>query len=555
MISLFKRWFGRERVDAVAPVSALAAGDGLASCRAGIARYITGDYVGAEVCLRQALDEQHDLAEAHCYLGRIHHKRGEFDDAADCFNLAVHFQPDYAEPYYFLALLAQQKGDDQSAVDHATLACARRPNYGDAHNLLGALALSLSDTEGAVASFKMAVECDPDRPRFLSNLGYVLMRDCGQHVSGTAYLEKALALSPADPAILVNYCFVLSNEGRLDEMIQICDRLLSVKPDCHEARLNRALALLKKARFAEAWPDYEARRHTRSNFISRPYRFPQWQGQPLAGRTILVYGEQGLGDEIMFASCFGEVIAQAGRCIIECSPRLEALFRRSFPSAVVRGELQTAKDEQWIEALGPVDFQMAAGSLPGLLRRQWSDFPSYGSYLRPESGRVDYWSARLRALGDGPKIGINWRGGSLSTRGGLRSLQLDMLKPLLQRPGVHFVSLQYDASVEELSDFADTLGVVLPHWSEAIDNLDETAALMQGLDLVITVCSASLHLAGALGRPVWGMVPAVPEWRYLEAGECMPWYPSVRMFRQHNSGQWQDVIDQISQALSQRYSV
>ncbi len=222
---------------------------------------------------------------------------------------------------------------------------------------------------------------------------------------------------------------------------------------------------------------------------------------------------------------------------------------------MVRGGLQTAKDEQWIEVLGPVDFQMAAGSLPGLLRLQWSDFPSHGSYLRPDSGRVDYWSARLRALGDGPKIGINWRGGSLSTRGGLRSLQLDMLKPLLQRPGVHFVSLQYDASVEELSDFADTLGVVLPHWSEAIDNLDETAALMQGLDLVITVCSASLHLAGALGRPVWGMVPAVPEWRYLEAGECMPWYPSVRMYRQHNSGQWQGLIDQMSQALSQRYSV
>lgn len=555
MIGLFKRWFRGRQPETLAPPPVRPAGDGVASLRAGLSLFETGDFAAAEGCLLRALDDRHDMAEAHCYLGQIHRKRGEWEDAADCLNLAVHFRPDYAEPYYFLALLAQHQGDDQAAVEHAARAAALETDYGDAHNLLGALALSRSDIEGAVASFKRAVECSPDHAGFLSNLGYVLIRDCGEYAPGAEYLSKAYKLNAEDPAVLANYCLVLSHEGRLEETIEICDRLLNTNPDCHEARLNRALALLKKARFAEAWPDYEARRHTRSNFISRPYRFAQWQGQPLAGKTLLIYAEQGLGDEIMFASCFDEVIAQAGRCIIECSPRLEALFGRSFPAAVVHGQLQSGTDEQWVAALGTVDCQIAAGSLPGLLRRQWSDFPSHGGYLRPDSARIDYWTTRLRTLGAGPKIGLSWRGGSLSTRGGLRSLQPAMLKPLLQQKGVHFVSLQYDATAEEISGVNGSPGGGLEHWPEAIDHLDETAALVHGLDLVITVCGASLHLAGALGREVWAMVPAVPEWRYLEAGERMPWYPSVRMYRQHNSGQWQDVIDQIAQALSQRYCV
>ncbi len=520
-----------------------------------VAAFEKYDYAAAATLFEEAIAERHDDACAHCGLGLASFKLKKFEDAADSFHLAVHFRPEYAEPHFYLALLAQRGGDLKAALDAAARACALQPGFADAHNLLGACAMAAGNIDGAVASFTKAVELNPQTATFLSDLGYVLTYDCGKLAEGAGYLEKAVQLEPANPSILVNYCLVLWHQGRLDDIIAICSRLIDANPNDNEARLNRALALLKKGIFAEGWPDYEARRHTRSNFSQRPYQFVPWQGQPLRGKTLLVCGEQGLGDEIMFASCLPDVIETGARCIIECSPRLETLFRRSFPAAVVHGALQTSGDTSWLDEFGSVDFQIAAGSLPAMFRKQLADFPRHEGYLQPVPARTEYWAARLQALGTGPKIGIAWRGGTVYTRGALRSLDLRILTPLLQRKDVHFVSLQYDATIAEVSNVARAQGFDLCHWPDAVDDLDETAALMPALDLVITVCNAGMHLAGATGRPTWAMVAAVPDWRYLEKGDSLPWYPGVRMFRQSGPGEWQNVVDEIEQALFARYPV
>ena len=557
MFGPLKRWF--ESSAAATPVTASEQNAGAAAgkdaYRAGLACFNAGDYGPAATLFEAAIAERHDDACAHCSLGLANFKLKKFEDAADSFHLAVHFRPQYAEPHYYLALLAQHEGNLKAAMDAAARACALQPGFADAHHLLGACAMAAGDIERAVASLTKAGELKPQTATFLSDLGYVLTRDCGKLAEGAGYLEKAVQLDPANPSILVNYCLVLWHQGRLDAIIAICTRLLDANPNDNEARLNRALALLKKGLFAEGWPDYEARRHTRSNFSQRPYQFAPWQGQPLRGKTLLVYGEQGLGEEIMFASCLPEVIETGARCIIECSPRLEMLFRRSLPAAVVHGAAQTSGDTRWLDQFGPVDFQIAAGDLPAMFRQRLADFPRHAGYLRPVPARTEYWSARLQALGTGPKIGIAWRGGTVSTRGALRSLDLCALTPLLQRKGLHFISLQYDATIAEVSNAARAQGFALCHWPDAIDDLDETAALMPSLDLVITVCNAGMHLAGASGRPTWAMVAAVPDWRYLEKGDSLPWYPSVRMFRQSAPGDWQNVIDQIEQALFKRYPV
>ncbi len=512
------------------------------------------DYALAVNRFKALIDLRHDDADAYCGLGIAYLKLRQDEDAADNFLMAAHFRPDFAEPHYHLALLAHRSGDFPLAIGHATRALHVREDYADAHNLFGACALALGDAERAAAAFARAVEIDHGNARFHSNLGYVLARDLGKYEQGAFHLERALEIDRDDPAIWCNYCCVLSQQGRLDEIIAICGRLLAANPEMHEARLNRALAMLKQGRFGEAWVDYEARKRTRSNYLPRPFSFAEWRGETLAGKTVLVYGEQGLGDEIMFASCLPDLMARAGRAVIECSPRLVALFQRSFPQALVHGGEQSDTDTRWLQEAGEIHWQAAAGSLPGFFRLQQQDFPQHKGYLHAAAPRVDYWRQRLDALGAGAKVGIAWRGGMVSTRRAERSLELSALAPLLRMQGVRFVSLQHDATVDEIAAARALDKIKLEHSPDALIDLDETAALISALDLVITVCSATVHLTGALGRQAWVMVPAAAEWRYLESGETMPWYPGVHMFRQPQSGDWQSVIELIARELAARFT-
>jgi len=458
-------------------------------------------------------------------------------------------RPDDAEAHYDLALAALRRGDHLEASGHLQRAIAARPDYADAHNAFGACALELGDAERAAAAFAKAAELRPDDAHVHSNLGYVLFRDLGEYERGAQHLRRALALNRHDAGIWSNYCLLLAHEGQLDQAVSVYDQLLAAKPDLMEARLNRALALLALGRFAQGWPDYEARKRVRSNYVSRPYALPDWHGEPLAGKTVLAYTEQGLGDEILFASCLPDLLNEAGRVLVECSPRLEGLFRRSFPAATVRAALQTDPDVSWLATVGAVDYQVAIGSLPGFFRRESAAFPPHAGYLRADPARVDDWRDRLRALGPGPKIGISWRGGLASTRITLRSTALAAWLPLLQTRGCQFVSLQYGDVGAELAALVDQHKVSVHHWPPVIADLDETAALIKALDLVISVQTAVVDLAGALGQPVWVLVPAVAEWRYMASGDTMPWYPTVRLLRQPQPGDWESVIARAARDL------
>jgi hypothetical protein len=260
-----------------------------------------------------------------------------------------------------------------------------------------------------------------------------------------------------------------------------------------------------------------------------------------------VYGEQGLGDEIMFASCVPDAIRDVGHCVIECAPKLEPLFRRSFPAATVYAATDGTVP-------GPVrergiDCEVPAGSLPLYYRSTVQAFPAHTGYLKADPERIERWRARLESLGGaGFNIGISWRGGSHKTRRPLRSVALDRWGPILQVPGTNLVSLQYDAVPDELAEL-DRQGITLTHWPDAISDYEETAALVSAVDLVISVCTAVIHLGGALGRPVWVMAPYSPEWRYGFSGTAMPWYPAVRVYRQPQFGAWDPVIADVAVAL------
>ena len=364
--------------------------------------------------------------------------------------------------------------------------------------------------------------------------------------------ETASRLRADDPDLYDFRGSLYQELGRLPEAFADFDRALALRPVFALASFHLAMARLLVGDFERGWEGYELRRLS-AEYASAPAGLPRWDGSPLEGRTILVTREQGLGDEIMFASMLPQLLAQARACVVECDPRLVATFRRSFPAATVFGTEPCGGLPQSISP-SSIDVRIEAGSLAGLLRRRAADFPRRAGYLRADPARVARWRERLAGVGPGLKVGLSWTGGVRRTRRELRSLALEQLLPLLRTPGVRFVSLQYTAEArDDIEELRARHGIQVEHWPEAIDDYDQTAALVCALDLVISVCTSLVHLGGALGRPVWVMAPVSPEWRYGLAGDSMPWYPSVRLFRQAAYRQWEPVIGAVAaelQALS-----
>jgi hypothetical protein len=253
----------------------------------------------------------------------------------------------------------------------------------------------------------------------------------------------------------------------------------------------------------------------------------------------------------MFASCMPDLLRLGGSVILECDHRLAGLFQRSFPEARVIGSRHELIPT-WLREVGQVDYHIPAGSLPGFFRKRVADFPDHQGYLRADPVKVARWRKQLDALGPGLKVGLSWRGGTRSTRRRLRSLSLTDLLPVLRVAGCRFVSLQYGDIQADLDALRQEEGIEIAYWKEAIADYDETAALCAALDFTVSVCTAVIHLNGALGRPAWVMVPAVAEWRYGEQGERMPWYPSIRLLRQPAGGDWSGVLQAIATGVAAR---
>ncbi|MBI3042051.1 MAG: tetratricopeptide repeat protein [Betaproteobacteria bacterium] len=475
--------------------------------------YFQRDFIKAGASFRAALDAAPDSVLAHAYLGIALKETGSYDEALVHLRRAYELAPEGEGTLRNLVVTLIESDRCDEALSVAAGAVERNPSRYEAHLFHGLAHQKLHDPLRALACYDTAAALRPDDAELHDN-------------RGTTFLEL----------------------GRLPEAIECYERALALRPDYSLPAFHRALTRLLLGDYQRGWDDYELRRLDQ-DYPPRPGAFPRWDGAPLAGRAILVYSEQGLGDEIMFASILPEVIAAAGHCFIECEPRLEGIFRRSFPAATV----YAAAPDRGLPgeiAAREIDVEIAAGSLPCFLRRSLNAFPRHDGYLKADPQRVAYWRARLAQLGPGLKVGISWTGGVRKTRRALRSIPLEQWLPILQTPGAGFVSLQYTADAgAAVAAFQEQQGVRIEHWAEAVDDYDETAALVCALDLVVSVCTAVIHLGGALGRPVWVMAPRGPEWRYGFAGDTMPWYPSVKVFRQPAFGEWHPVISSVAAEL------
>ncbi len=563
-----------------------------------------GDLEAAEQCYREAVRVRPEYVDAWISLGILLRNAGRPAEAEACQREALRIDPKNSLAVLNLgnALLSQSKFSDAAEVlresqgrfDEAA-ECFRRviesnPRSAEAHNNLGRALLSSSEREAA-GHFRTALQLDPKLFDAAESLGKCQFQ-IGAFEESVQAFEIAHRLRPESLEIRLLLANAYRAAQMLDKAVAEYEALLREKPDLRKAkgglattladrgqytkpralfeqvladgiedhllRLNYAFFLLRNGDFSNAWKYYESRWHAAgkgAEALERGLPVPRWQGEPLTGKRLVMTCEQGLGDEMMFASVLPEIVAEAEHCIVECDRRLESLFRRSFPRATVFGVERKGKQwnralEQNLHALPSFDYWSPAGTLVAHRRRSAEHFPKHGGYLRADAGRVQQWKDRLSTLGPGLKVGISWRGGTALTRIGARSMSLELLRPVLAVSNVHFVNLQYGDCAEDLNAHSAAGGVPIHHWQDAHDDYDETAALVTALDVVISVCTAVVHLAGALGRPVWVMAPAVPEWRYGHEGPAMIWYPSARIFRQPKQNAWAPVVSEVKRALN-----
>ena len=505
-----------------------------------------GDARGAIEALEALLAERGDWADGYAMLARVYAGEGERESALDCTELALHHDPDHLDAL----ALACELNEQLNRID-ASIACLQRIIELGSGGLTGRV--SLARLHYRKRDFReaerLALELLDDNPEFIEALDVLGLSRIGMedYAGAVQPLEQLLRLRSWSTTAQHNLAVAYLHRGRLEEASRLWEWVLAREPNNYDASWHHAFVELGHHRFERGWPHYERRRHLpdRRQITAN---LPRWGGEPIPGRTLLVLGEQGLGDEIMFASCLGEALTRCGRAMLTCDARLIKLFERSFPGV-------QAFDEGSVRGADVADaeFEVLAGSLPVHFRSHLAAFPRHDGYLRADPARVAYWRERLSAFGPGPKLGLSWRGGTALTRARLRSLSVEDLLPLLQHRGWQFVSLQYGAVDEDLALLRERHGVNLPHFPEVIPDYDDTAALVCALDGVVSVCTSIVHLTGALGRPVHVLVPSVPEWRYGVSGTTMPWYPSATLYRQGADETWSTPVARLHAALAAAY--
>jgi len=388
---------------------------------------------------------------------------------------------------------------------------------------------------------KLAAQMWPDESICWNNLGICYQKAWLLEDAEKCFL-KALSRDKDDPLALCNLSYVYLEMGLYDKALSCADKAIKLDPKIPEGRYNRGVALLAMRQWEEGWKGYEYNLGKHQGRRERVYgTVPRWTG--VNGLKIIAYGEQGIGDEISFASCIPD-LQKENEVVIECDHRLEGLFRRSF-NCKVYGTLRDKRGPGWFNEEKP-DASVAMGSLPGFYRNSDESFPGT-PYLVADPERRLQWKSLLDSLGSKMKVGIAWTGGIKRTGDKKRSLELDDLSPILRQDAT-FVSLQYKDS-PEIEEFQQKTGIKVHHWKHATqtEDYDDTAALVAELDLVITVQQTAVHIAGALGVPCWAMIPRHPLWRYGVTGDTLPWAKSVKLYRQ--KGDWIHTIADVATDL------
>ncbi len=530
-----------------------------------------GDLVAAAKHFAHAVAANPRSAEAHAALGQAQRGLGQMAEALASFERTIALRPDRPDAHFGRGIALRNLGRGAEALASFDKALALKRDYVDALNSRGNVLLDLRRPDEALLNYDAAVAARPDYADAWSNRGNALMdlqrpgdalasfdkalalrpnyaeahnnrgmalRSLDRQAEALAEFERALAFKKEFPEALLNRGSVLRELARYADALANYDAALRQRPDYPDARQNRGMVRLLLGDFARGWPDFELRLRTHEAARAREYKQPRWRGEgAIAGKTILLHAEQGFGDTIQFCRYAEAVAALGARVVLAVPPALKRLLTGLRGVAAV-----AASDAE----TGAFDWHCPLPSLPLALKTTISSIPAAIPYLAAPADRVQAWSKRLGA-GARPRIGLAWSGNPKHKNDRNRSIALRRFAALGGLKA-SVVSLQKHMRADDAATLAE-FAWLAPFGGELTDFAD-TAALIAQLDLVISVDSAVAHLAGALGKPVWILLPHVPDWRWLIGRDDSPWYPTARLFRQPAIGDWDGVFEKIQAALA-----
>jgi tetratricopeptide (TPR) repeat protein len=466
---------------------------------------------------RKAISTEPNNFAAHFNLGNALNKLDQSEEAILCYKQALEVNPNSAEVYFNLGDSLKKLGHFDKAVSSFNKALAIKTNFAEAHNNLGIVLKKLGKLDSAVNSYKQAIAITPNYAEAHNNLGNVL-EELGDQDEAVARYEEAIV----------------------------------AKPDYAQAHTNLGLSLLNKCELKNGWREYEWRLRLGKNQAPK-IDLEMWDGSSLREKNILVTAEQGIGDEIMSSGCISDLLKlNPNKIFLECDPRLVPLFARSFPYVQVFGKDQDQNIKfnfLNIDSDIPI-YQISICSLPHFFRNKMEDFPKRGSFLMPDLKLVDVWKRRMAGLGKGLKVGISWRGGKPSL--GLKNTIPLLFWNKLLSLEAFFINLQYGDVSDEIFQVAKMLNIKIHDWqdNDPLLDMDNQAALISTLDLVISVDNATVHSCGALGTPVWDIIdPSLNSMWFEQQTNWTPLYPHVRFFKKQGESNWEFVLAIVEKEL------
>jgi len=464
-----------------------------------------------------------------------HHQAGRLPEAEEIYRQVLQQQPNQVDALQLLGVIVYQSGKLEEAIAYYRRVLALNPGLSQVHSNLGIALKQKGLLEEAVQHYQQALALNAKSPQFHCNLG-IALRELEQLESATGHFKQAIALQPDYAKAYDDLGDVLEQQGQYQEALVCYEKAIELKPDYTFAHWHRAEALLRFGEFRRGFAEYEWRWRI-GIFGQRPtFEAPLWDGSDLKGKTILLCGEQGYGDRIQFIRYAPLVQERGGRLIAVCLAPLTQLLT-TVPGIEQVLDLDAEVPE--------FDVYATLMSLPLLLGTTPETIPAQIPYLKaPESSNIKLEAPTKTRL----KVGIVWAGNAINRNTRRRTCGLESLLPLLGTPRVAFYSLQVGSRSQDLA--ALPASVQVQDLSGQLRSFTDTAAVVAQLDLVITIDTSVAHLAGALGKPVWVLLPFVAEWRWMLSREDSPWYPTMRLFRQESLGDWSGVIARVAEALA-----
>lgn len=544
--------------------------------QAALAHHQAGRLQAAQDIYETLLRHNPEHAEALHHLGLVALQRGRLQDAVTLISRASSLRPDEPTVWGNLGVALNSAGKPQQATACLRKAVSLKPDYAQAYSSLALALRALDRLEEAEACARQAVRLTPEEPDALNNLGLIL-RELGHQQEAESTLRKATELAPEHASAFNNLGLILQDAGRLEDAERVMRLSISLQPDTADfhnnlalllqdmgrwkesadsarraiglavqhagAKTNLALALLSSGDYETGLPLYEQRFGVRENRLTLPPAIaaavrerPAWQGEDVAGKTLLILCDQGHGDNLMMMR-YLPLLAKQGavRIKVVCNPALARIF------AALRAPCEAIP---WHKTATPGQFDLHCPmmSLPQRFGTRIGSIPNAVPYVHPNDADILAWRARTDSL-QGLKVGIAWAGNPTLRTDARRSVPPEALQPLLQVEGVCFISLQKNALHRGMP------GSGMHNWMDECRDFYDTACLVSSLDLVISADTAVAHLAGALGRPVWMLNRYESEWRWMLEREDSPWYPTMRVLRQPDSGNWAGLCKRATEEL------